>query len=89
MKSIGDVIKGMDMAQFQRNRGNVLDAEERAKSARKCLQLLTDPKIPKERWGENDRKKFDKEMGFSNSMIYAPSDQTLQWLRDMVGRYVT
>jgi hypothetical protein len=77
------------MAQFQRNRGDVLDAEERAKSARKCLRLLMEPRISKDKWSENDYRKFDREMGFSNSVIYAPSDQTLQWLRDMVSRYVT
>lgn len=89
MKSIGDILKDFDMARFQNQRGNVLDAEERAESARKCLRLLMEPTKPKDKWSENDRKKFDKEYGFAQSIRYAPSDQTLQWLRDMVSRYVT
>lgn len=77
------------MAKFQQQRGNVLNAEERAKSARKCLQLLSEPRIAKERWSLGDIAMFDREYGYAQSFRYAPSEHILQWLRDMVGRYVT
>jgi hypothetical protein len=90
MKSIGQVLESKEMADFQRNRSDVLNAEERATSARKCLQLLTEnPRVPKERWKVADLNFYNRELGFANSQIYAPSDRVLQWLRDMVSRYVT
>jgi len=90
MKSIGQVLESDEMADFQRNRGNVLNAEERAASARKCIQLLSEsPRVPKESWSTKDLNFFSRELGFAGSQIYAPSDRVLQWLRDMVSRYVT
>jgi len=77
------------MTQFARNRGNVLDVEERASSARKCLKIIADSKPDLSRWGSADASKYERELGYANSINYAPSEPTLQWLRDMVSRYVT
>ena len=88
MKSISEILGSADMAQFQHQRGDVLSPEERAKSARQCLQLLSDnPRVPKEKWSEKDRNFFKREYGYAQSIRYAPSDRVLQWLRDMKDRY--
>lgn len=89
MKPLDDILEGMDMARFQQQRGNVLTAEERAKSARKCLDLLSSPRVPRPQWPEKDQRFYHREYGYAQSMLYAPSDQTMQWLRDLVSRYVT
>jgi len=79
------------MTRFQHARDNILNVEERAKSARKCVLLLSAKEgvRPRDRWRPGDGLKFDKESGFARAINYAPSEGTLQWLRDMVSRYVT
>lgn len=70
---------------FQRD--NVLDGNERATSARKCLQLLgdVDPLAMRER----DWEFYRSQLTESRRINYEPSEPTLQWLRDLVDRYVT
>jgi hypothetical protein len=70
---------------FQRD--NVLNDDERATSARKCIHLLgaVDPHAMREK----DWTFFANQLAFSKNIRYVPSEPTLQWLRDMVDRYVT
>lgn len=71
---------------FQRD--GILDAHERAESARKCLALMADI---------NEQslirvKDFDflqSQREAARFISYAPTEPQLQWLRDMVERYVT
>lgn len=70
---------------FQRD--NVLDDNERATSARKCIQLLG--AVHPHEMREKDWGFFANQLAGSRSIQYAPSEPTLQWLRDLVDRYVT
>jgi hypothetical protein len=70
------------MGGFQRD--NVLSADERNASARKCLALLEDC----------TERMNAKELGFVEDMPekierWGCSEPQLQWLRDLVSRYVT
>lgn len=71
---------------FQRD--NVLDADERAKSARKCLQILRDG-TSSDKMSSKDSAFWASQRGLATNLRYAPSEPTLQWLRDLVERYVT
>jgi hypothetical protein len=67
---------------FQRD--NVLDADERNRSARKCLALLED---------YTDRLTA-KELGFVEDVSekierWGCTEPQLQWLRDLVSKYAT
>lgn len=70
------------MGGFQRD--NVLSADERNTSARKCLKLLED----------HTERMNAKELGFVEDMPekierWGCSEPQLQWLRDLVSKYVT
>jgi hypothetical protein len=72
------------MAKFAHNRDNVLDIDERNESARKCLALLEDAK----------ERLNSKELGFVEDMPnkidrWGCTEPQLQWLRDLVSKYVT
>lgn len=67
------------------NRDNVLTPEERATSARKCIQILD---------AEDTTDMRDKDYDFyisqrteAKRIDYAPSEPQLQWLRDLVEKY--
>jgi hypothetical protein len=67
---------------FQRD--NVLTADERNASAQKCLTLLEDC----------TERMNAKELGFVEEMLdkierWGCTEPQLQWLRDLVSRYVT
>lgn len=67
---------------FQRD--NVLSADERNVSARKCLTLLED----------YTERMSAKELGFVEDMLekiqrFGCSEPQLQWLRDLVSKYAT
>lgn len=67
---------------FQRD--NVLNADERNASARKCLSLLED----------HTERMTAKELGFVEEMPdkmerWGCTEPQLQWLRDLVSKYVT
>lgn len=70
---------------FQRD--NILDDNERATSARKCISLLGD--VAPQQMREKDWTFFCSQLAASKNIRYAPSEPTLQWLRDLVDRYVT
>lgn len=70
---------------FQRD--NVLNEDERATSARKCIDLLG--AVSPQDMREKDWTFFCNQLSFSKNIRYAPSEPTLQWLRDLVDRYVT
>lgn len=74
------------MASFQHTRDNVLSASERTESALKCINLLKDVDV--EKMTQRDRSFFQNQQNYSNSVTYSPREPTLQWLRDMVDRYV-
>jgi hypothetical protein len=70
------------MGGFQRD--NVLSADERNASARKCLALLEDC----------TERMNAKELGFVEDMPekierWGCTEPQLQWLRDLVSKYVT
>lgn len=75
------------MSKFQNNRGGVLNDDERAASARKCLQLLAEAELPFMR--PNDYTFYNKHKSLAKGLRYVPSEPELQWLRDLVSRYVT
>lgn len=65
-------------------RDNVLNEDERNKSARKCLALLEDCTA----------RMNSKELGFVEDMPekidrWGCTEPQLQWLRDLVSKYVT
>lgn len=68
---------------FQRD--NILNSDERAASARKCLNLLGD--VSPHDMREKDRTFFTDQLARSKSLAYGLSEPQLQWLRDMVERY--
>lgn len=70
---------------FQRD--NVLDDSERATSARKCIALLGD--VSPHDMRDKDWTFFSNQLAASRNIRWAPSEPTLQWLRDLVDRYVT
>lgn len=72
------------MSRFQHSHDDVLNAEERGESARKCLSLL---ESKREAMSEKDLSFFDKEFGKRNYINYSVSQPQLNWLRDMVERY--
>lgn len=74
---------------FQRNRSDVLSGSERVKSARKCLRLIEESQPDLNRWRTNDRTFYRQELEFAKLPTYLPSEPDLQWLRDLVSRYVT
>jgi hypothetical protein len=75
----------MARAAFQRD--NVLTVDERATSARKCVSLLGD--VHPHDMKAGDWTFFSEQLAQSKNIRYAPSEPQLQWLRDMVDRYVT
>lgn len=74
------------MVKFQNAHDNVLNAEERGASARKCLGLL---ESERDRMRSKDQEFFDKEFPKRNYINYSVSQSQLDWLRDMVERYST
>lgn len=70
---------------FQRD--NILTPEERAASARKCLNLLEDKGA--EHMRQRDYEFLIGQRAEAKSLRYAPSEPQLQWLRDLVDRLVT
>jgi hypothetical protein len=74
------------MSKFQNNRGNILSVEERATSARKCIMLLND--VDEDEMSEKDLKFFLTQKTRSKYVGYQPTEPQLQWLRDMIERYV-
>lgn len=76
------------MTQFARNRDNILNSAEIAKSARKCIGLLDNPEVTIG-MSARDHAFFSNQQHLSLKPGYTPSEPTLQWLRDMVSRYVT
>lgn len=65
------------------NRDNILSSDERIRSARKCLALLSDCA----------EKMNAKELSFVEGMPdkleeYGCTEPQLQWLRDLVSKYV-
>jgi len=70
---------------FQRD--GILNLDERATSARKCINLLgaVDPY----RMAGRDWTFFCDQLAHSKRIGYAPSEPQLQWLRDLVEKYVT
>lgn len=68
------------------DRDNVLTPDERAASARKCLQLLGDVSACDVR--PKDWTFFCNQLAASKRLDYAPTEPQLQWLRDMVSKYV-
>lgn len=71
---------------FQRD--NVLNADERAVSARKCLSILRESAKSSD-MSSKDASFWASQRGLATNIKYAPSEPTLQWLRDLVERYVT
>jgi hypothetical protein len=70
------------MTQTAFNRDGVLSADERAASARKCLELLA-PEID----GMGDREaQFVTEMQEKIDR-WGVTERQLAWLRDLVGKY--
>lgn len=72
------------MSKFQHTRDNVLDADERNRSAWKCLALLEDC----------TQQMNAKELAFVEEMPdkvarWGCTEPQLQWLRDLVSKYVT
>lgn len=67
------------------NRDGVLTSEERAASARKCVNLLgaVDPHSMREK----DWTFFCDQLAESKKFQYAPSERQLAWLRDLVEKY--
>lgn len=68
---------------FQRD--NILNSDERAASARKCIALLRDQNTSY--WKPRDQEFFEDQERKASNIRYAPSEPQLQWLRDMVERY--
>lgn len=69
------------------NRDNILTPEERATSARKCINLLA--QVDQSQISSKDLPFLLNQRQFSRNIRYAPSELELQWLRDLVERYVT
>jgi hypothetical protein len=76
------------MVTFANTRDNILDEHERAASARKCLQILNDWPT-KRKWPLDDLNFFYSEQRASRALKYAPDNDTLLRLRDMVEKHVT
>ena len=70
-------------------RDNILSDSERATSARKCLKLLDEIAVPEAEMRSKDFAFYVSQTGHARSVHYTPSEPQLQWLRDMVERYVT
>lgn len=77
------------MARFQHQRDNILTAEERAASARKCIAILSEagPEANQSRMKAKDYEFFRQQKLFSINVTYEPREESLQWLRDLVERY--
>lgn len=76
------------MAKFQHQRDNILDASERAASARKCLDLLGD--VKNSQMSVMDWDFVNGQIAAAeDNLYYSPTEPQLQWLRDCVERYVT
>jgi hypothetical protein len=67
---------------FQRD--NILNSDERAASARKCLHLLAGHGFD---MSAKDEDFYRKHARLSSNIRYVPSEPELQWLRDLVERY--
>lgn len=74
------------MSKFQHSRDNVLTPQERAESARKCLQLLDGYE---ERMPPMASEFVQTQRRFSRNVSYTVSEPQLQWLRDLVSKHVT
>lgn len=72
---------------FQRD--NVLSDTERTKSAKKCLQIIADSNPNMGDWRKKDMDFYFQQSRFARMKDYAPTEPILQWLRDLVERYVT
>jgi hypothetical protein len=75
------------VSKFQHNRDGILTPEERANSSRKCLKLLAE--VDLELMTDAERTFFLSSQQLNHAPSYAPSEPQLQWLRDLVERYVT
>jgi hypothetical protein len=67
---------------FQRD--NILNADEKRASARKCLALLAGFE---EAMRDKDKRFYSEQSCRSVALNYNPSEPQLQWLRDLVDRY--
>lgn len=72
---------------FQRD--NILNSDERAASARKCVQILNAEEHCTDRMGSGDYIFYLKHRTLAKNLRYAPSEPELQWLRDLIEKYVT
>ena len=69
---------------FQRD--NILNDDERATSARKCIALLKEV-AARGHWSRKDFSFFTEQEKSSLYIDYKPTEPQLQWVRDMVDRY--
>lgn len=69
------------------NRDNVLTPEERATSARKCIQILDAEEIATDDMRAKDYEFYISQRAEAKRIDYAPSEPQLQWLRDLVEKY--
>lgn len=78
------------MSGYQFGRDNILSDDERAESARKCINILMPVWLDKgHQWRDNDAKFFTNQHSYSNRISYNPGERELAWLRDLVERYDT
>lgn len=80
------------MTKFANKRDSVLTDTERAESARKCIRLLEagDGSLGTMlRRSSRDYAFFKEQQGYMKWANYAPTEPQLQWLRDLVSKYVT
>jgi hypothetical protein len=75
------------VSKFQNRRDNILSAQERVESARKCIQLLNNDKV-KSGMQRRELLFLEDQLRFSNHIGFTISELQLQWLRDLVSKYV-
>lgn len=68
---------------------DILTAEERAASARKCLALLSPVMEDIKKRSPSSEKFVREQLIFRNNSNYAPSMVQLNWLRDLVSKHAS
>ena len=75
------------MSRTTYNRDNILTPEERAASARKCIQILDAENHCTDDMRAKDYSFYVSQRAEAKRLDYAPSERQLLWLRDLVEKY--